>query len=180
MLSHLFHSIKSLVYLSVAFKSKRNGHNTNRKNVKLFGNTCYNRSSSCSCSSTHSSCDKSHFGSIAEHTAHILYALLCCLTGFLWFVSCPKSFLAKLQVNWNRRVIKSLVVCIAKHEGDIVDTLLIHMVDGVAASTTHTDDLDDTVFLIRLTEICHTNYLVIYHNLYLFTRLVPSLIYQNS
>ena len=61
-----------------------------------------------------------------------------------------------------------------------MDTLLIHMVDGVAASTTHTDDLDDTVFLIRLTEICHTNYLVIYHNLYLFTRLVPSLIYQNS
>ena len=51
------------------------------------------------------------------------------------------------------RVVECLCVGVAKYEGDIVDAFAVHVVDGVAATATNTDDFDNAVLLLRLTEV---------------------------
>ena len=48
------------------------------------------------------------------------------------------------------RVVQCLAVGVAKHERDIVDALVIHVVDGVSATATHADDFDEAAFFLVL------------------------------
>ena len=44
-------------------------------------------------------------------------------------------------------VVEGLGISIAKNETDIVDSLTVHVVDGIAAATTNTDNLNYAVAL---------------------------------
>jgi hypothetical protein len=50
---------------------------------------------------------------------------------------------AKLKLGRYRRFFEGFAVSVAYHESYIVDTFLIHMIDGIATATAYTDDLDD-------------------------------------
>ena len=66
------------------------------------------------------------------------------------------------------RVVECLCVGITKDEGDVVDALAVHVVDGITATAAYADDLDDAVLLLRLTEV-EDVYCVVCHILYFLT-----------
>ena len=76
-----------------------------------------------------------------------------CLTSLGRLVSCAKSFLSKLQVHGNRRVVERLIVGVAEYKRDVMNTFTIHMINGIATSTADTYHLNDAVNFLRFTEI---------------------------
>ena len=55
----------------------------------------------------------------------------------------------ELQTVGDGAVAQGLAVGVAYYEADIVDAFVIHVLDGIAATAAHADDLDDTGFLLR-------------------------------
>jgi hypothetical protein len=56
-------------------------------------------------------------------------------------------------MNGYGRIVKCLVVGVAKHECYIVNALAVHVVNSVAASATYTNNLDDAMLLLRCSEV---------------------------
>ena len=65
----------------------------------------------------------------------------------------PISFLAQLQMDGDRRVVQRLIIGITQYEGNIVDAFAIHVVDGVATTSTNTNHLDDAIFFFGLAKV---------------------------
>ena len=70
-------------------------------------------------------------------------------------------------MNGHWRVVECLVVCVAEYKRHIVDTLTIHVVDGIATTTSDANHLDDAVFLLRCSEVQNLN-IVIVHELTIY------------
>ena len=63
---------------------------------------------------------------------------------------------AQLQMHGYRRIVKCLIICITQHKGHIMNALIVHVVNGIASTTSHADNLDDASLFFRLTKIKHT------------------------
>ena len=170
MLLHLLYTIESLVYLTITLETERNCYDTNGKYAHLLGNSCDNRCSTSTGTTSHTCCDEGHAGAVAQHLGDILKALLSCLTGLLWLVSCSKTFLTQLQMNRYGRVVKSLIICVAQHECNIVDAFTIHVVYSVAATTSYTNDFYYALILLRSSEVEDIDIHVLFH----ITNFLPS------
>ena len=64
-------------------------------------------------------------------------------------------------MNGYGRIVECLVICVAQHEGYVVYALAIHVVDGIAATATNTNHLDDAVFLDGLAKV--EQYVIVCH-----------------
>ena len=153
MLRHFLHTVKSLVNLTIALKTEGDGHNTNGENTHFLGYACNDWCGTCSCTTTHTGCDKGHTCSVTQHILDILDTLLSSSTSLFGLVTCSKTFLTQLQMNRDGRVVECLIVCITEYEGNVVDTFTIHVVDGITTSATDTNHLDDAVFFFGCSEI---------------------------
>ena len=78
----------------------------------------------------------------------LFHAFLGSLTSLCRTVSCSEAFLTQLQVDRNRRVVECLIICVTENEGYVVDTFTVHVINGVTATATYTDDLDDAILLV--------------------------------
>ena len=67
--------------------------------------------------------------------------------GDLLFRIDPRPYEANLAKAEASLAALDKQIGVADHKRDVVDALLVHIVYGVAASTTHTDHLDDAVLL---------------------------------
>ena len=77
---------------------------------------------------------------------------------------------SQLDFDRNVRLVQCLAVCIAENEGNVVNALLVHVLDGVSTSSSYTDDFDDFRRVCRQIEL----YDVI-HNVWYFIAPVPRL-----
>jgi hypothetical protein len=55
---------------------------------------------------------------------------------------------ANLKLGRNRAGHQGLRICIADDKLNILDALVKHVIDGVAATTTHTNHLDDRLVVL--------------------------------
>ena len=83
-LVHLLDTVESLVDLTVALETEGNGDNTHGENT-----------------TSHTSRDKGHAGTIVKHVLDVFNTLFCCQTGFLGLVTSTESFLTQLQMHGN-------------------------------------------------------------------------------
>ena len=143
MLRYFFHAIQGLIDFLVTLKKERYGYDANGQDVHGLGLTGNNRCSTGSGSATHSGCDKHHLGAIVQHVADVLNAFLSSFAGSGRTVAGSQTFLAQLQAHRNVRITQCLTVCVAQNEVNIVYTLFVHVVNGIAATAAHTYDFDD-------------------------------------
>ena len=169
MLLHLFDAIEGLVDLAVAFETEGDGDDTNGQDAELLGDAGNDRGCTGTGTTAHTSCDKGHAGAIVEHALDVFKTLFCCLTGFLGLVAGTETFLAQLQMNGHRRIVESLVVCVAQHECHVVNAFTIHVVDSVSATTAYTNHFDDAMILFGGSEIEDIYIHIVCHNYSLFT-----------
>ena len=167
---HLLHAVEGLINLTVSLKAERNSDDTNSEDTKLFGDTCDDWCCTSACATSHTSGNKGHTSTIVKHVSNVLDALFGSLTGLLWLISSTQAFLAQLQMNRHRRVVEGLIVGIAEYERHVVNTLTVHVIDGITATTADSDHLDNAVLLFGCAEIENLN-IVIVHRIYdlLFT-----------
>ena len=112
---------------------------------------------------SHARCDKRHLGAVVEHVANVVDGFLGSFSCALRFVAGAQSFLAELQVYRHGRVVERLVVGVAEHKTYIVYAFAVHVVYGIAASATYTDDLDDAVLFFGFAEIQYCMIIVVFH-----------------
>ena len=147
-LSHFLHTVESLVNLLVTLETEWDSHDTHGKDTHVLRLTCDDRSSTSTGTATHTCGDECHACSVVEHLPYILDAFLGSLTSLCRTVSCTESFLTQLQVDRHRRIVERLIISITENEGYVVDTFTVHVIYGVATTTTYTDDLDDAILLV--------------------------------
>ena len=102
MLGHFFHTVESLIYLSVSFKLEWDSYDADRKYVHFLAYACNDWSGTGSCSTTHTGCDESHLGAVIEHIADVVNAFFGSFASFGWFVACTEAFFAELKVDGYR------------------------------------------------------------------------------
>ena len=162
MFCHLLNAVKRLVNLAVTLETERNGNDTYRQDAQFFTRAGNHRSSTSTRTTAHSGCDERHLGAVAKHVLNISETLFCCLTCLLGLVSGTKALLTQLQMHGYWRVVKCLVVGVAEHEGYIMNTLAIHVVYCIAATTANTYHFNYAVLFFGITEI---QYHIVWHSL---------------
>ena len=133
--------VKRLVNLLVTFKQERNRHDAHRQDAHRLSLTCNDRCGTRTRTTAHTGCDKHHFSTIVEHVVNLLHALLGRLAGPCRTVAGTKALLAYLQAHRHWRVGQCLRVGVTHHKVHIVNTLTVHVVNGITAATAHTDNL---------------------------------------
>ena len=155
MLRHLVYAVESLVDLLLALEAERDGNDAYREDVEFLRHTGDNRRSTRTCSAAHSGGDEGHLRAVAEHRLDIVDALLGSLTRLLGLVAGSESFLAELQLHGHGRIVERLHICVAEHERHVVYALTVHVVDGIAAASTYTNHLNNSILFFRCTEVHH-------------------------
>ena len=143
MFAHLFHAVQGLVDLFVAFEYEGDCNNTYCQDVHFLGSFGNNRCSTGSGTSTHSGCDKGHPAAVVQHFLYIFQALFGSSTRTFRTVTGTEAFASELDFLGDRRLFERLIVCIADHERNVVDTFSIHVVDSITAATAYTDHFND-------------------------------------
>ena len=165
-LSHRFDTIERLINFASALKSERNGNDTHRKDTQLF---CYpgnNWRSSGSRSSTHSGGNENHLGTIVQYITNVIDALFGCNSCSFGSVSGTKALLSQLQMYGYGGIAECLIICIAEHKRNLMNTLAIHVIDSITATAAYTNNLDDAALYFGLSEINQTgSCIVISHSL---------------
>jgi hypothetical protein len=87
------------------------------------------------------------------HVFNIVNTLFGSGTSLFGLIAGTESLLTQLKMNGYRRVVECLVVGITEYKTHVVDTLTIHVVNGITATATDTDYFDDAILLFGLTEI---------------------------
>src|SRR5690606_4145031 len=129
-----------------SFKFERQGNNPYREDANLPGSFSNDRGSSCASTTTHTSGDKNHFGSVAQKAFYFIQGFQ---TGFLSdFRFRPGTTTfgqvgSKLNFYGNRTQIHGLVVGIAKRKIHSNDSLTVHMSNCIATSAADADDFDN-------------------------------------
>ena len=93
-LLHLFHTIESLIDLTIALETEGNSDDTNGKDAQLLRYSGNDGCSTCASTTSHTSGDEGHTGTIGKHSTNVLDALLSGQTSLFWFIACTKAFLA--------------------------------------------------------------------------------------
>ena len=140
------HTVECLVDFSLALPFERYSHDSHGEDVHLARHPGNDRSGTRACSTTHTSGDEHHLGSVVEHRPDLRYALLSRLSRLLRPVAGSKSF-AELELVRHRRVVERFLIGVAHCECDIVDARVVHVVDRVAATSTYADHLDDALHI---------------------------------
>ena len=143
MLADFFHAVQCLVYLLVALPTERDGDDTDSQDVHFFGGLCNDGRCTRTCTTTHSGGDEDHFRAVVQHGLDVFDTFFGCLTGTGGTVSGSQTFFAELQLHRNGRVFQRLVVCVAQYERYIMYAFPVHVVYGITATATHTDNFDD-------------------------------------
>ena len=143
MLADFLHAVQCLVYLLVALPAERDSDDADSQDVHFFGGLCNDRRCTCTCATAHSGSDEYHFSTVVQHGLDVFDALFGCLAGTGRTVSGSQTLFAKLQLHRNGGVFQRLVVCVAQHERYIMYAFPVHVVYGIAATATHTDNFDD-------------------------------------
>ena len=123
------------------FKLKRNGYDSNGKNISFFCQLSNYRRSTSTRSTTHSGSDKDHFGIAVQHFFNFRNAFDCRLLSHFWVGTRTKSFgkvHSQLNFVWHRTVLQSLRICVANDKIYPIDSLLKHVIDGIASASTNT------------------------------------------
>lgn len=138
--AHCRHSFKGLLYLLLAFESKRNGYNAYCQYVHIACYRSYYRGSPCAGATAHSGGNKHHLGAVGKNFLYIFPRFLGCLAGNLGLVAGSQAvgYLAsELYLYRYGRFAECLVVGIAYHKRHIGNPLFKHMVDGIAAAAAY-------------------------------------------
>ena len=143
--AHRFQSFACLSGPAFSFEVEWNGYNSNRQNAEVFTSLCNDRCCSSAGSSAHSSSDKHHGGVVFQFVEHVIEVF----DGGIFsnFRTAPCSLArsqggAELDAHRNIGGLQSLVVGIAYNEVDTLDALFVHVIDGIRAAATYTDDFD--------------------------------------
>ena len=129
-----------LLHTLAAFKLERLGHNTNGQHTKFTRCLCDDRSCTSTSAATHARGDKAHVRT-REMINDLFNAFFgsCCANGCAG--TCPQTF-CHLDTHLDARLclsmLKRLGVSVCNNKLNPVQFLLDHVVDRVAASTTHT------------------------------------------
>ena len=143
MLADFLHTVQCLVYLLVTLPAERNGDDADSQDVHFFGGLCNDRGCACTGAATHSGSDEHHFSTVVQHVLDVLDAFFGCFAGAGGTVAGSQTLFAELQLHRNGGVFQRLVVCVAQHECYIMYAFPVHVVDGITATATYTDDFDD-------------------------------------
>ena len=162
-LRHLLHAVERLVYLALALEAERYGDDTYGEDAHLLRYSCDDRCGTRSGSATHSCRDESHLGAVVEHFLDGVDAVLGSLTCLGGLVASTESLFAELQQYGHAGVAECLVVGVAENERDVVNALLVHVVDSVAATATYANGLYDGVLFFWCSEVHHCVCIVVWH-----------------
>ena len=97
---------------------------------------------SCAGATTHAGGDEDHLGVVAEEGTNVLDALFSCLAGHFGVVAGTKS-LTQLYLDGDIGRNEGLTVGVTEYEGDVADAFAIHVLDGIATASTHTNYFDN-------------------------------------
>ncbi|MPM34235.1 hypothetical protein SDC9_80817 [bioreactor metagenome] len=91
-LCNAFNTVQRLNNFLFSFENERNGYNTYGQYIHFFSNTGNNRSSTCSCSATHTGGYEHHLGSVVQQIFNFFNAFFGGVFCPVGAVTCTESF----------------------------------------------------------------------------------------
>ena len=143
MLGYLLDAIERLIDFLVSLELEGDGDNAHGEDACILGTLSDDGCRTGACATTHSGGYEDHACAIVEHLFDVLEAFHGCGACLLGYVACSEAVLAKLQMIGYGRVLQCLLIGVADDVCHVVDSFAIHVVHGVAPSTSHTHYLDD-------------------------------------
>ena len=162
-LCHFLDTVESLVNLLRTLEAEGNSDYTHSEDAEFLAYSCYYRSGTSTCATTHAGSDERHLGSIAEHVFNVVECLLGSLTCTFMLIASTESFFSQLQMHRNWRVVECLVVCVAEYESDVVYAVAIHVIDSVASTSANAYYFYYAVALLFLSEVENGRFLIVCH-----------------
>ena len=152
-LRHLLDTVQCLVNLAVALEAEGNGDDAYGEDAHLLRHAGNDGSGSGARAAAHAGSDEGHARAVVKEVLDVVQALFGSGSRLFGAVAGTKSFLAQLQVDGDGRVVQRLVVGITQYEGDIVDAFAVHVVDGIAATSTNAYHLDYAILFLGLAKV---------------------------
>ena len=145
MCSQFCYTFGCFSYFRHAFKSKRNGYDTDGQDFHFLCFFSDDATGTSTCSSTHTCGYEEHLCAIIQRFANAVPAFFCILSCFFRFTACSPTG-TQLQFGRYTGFAKGLFVGIANQECDVFDALAIHIVDCIATTASNAHHFDDRIF----------------------------------
>ena len=137
-------ALEGLYYLATVLEIEGDGDDANGQQSALLGHPGHDRSGTSTRATTHRSGDKHHLGLRVYQALNHVYAALGFRTANLRTTASTKTF-AQLQLHRYWRMLERGTIGIAHGKGYALNTFMIHAADGIAATATHANHLDDVL-----------------------------------
>lgn len=144
-LAHLLNALKGLYYLFLFLKKERNGNHAYRKKTHRARHTGHHRGCTRAGAATHSGRYEHHLCLVCKQALYLFKARLGLLASLFGHSAYAETALAEKQLNGNGRPCKRLTVGVAHGKAYAVDAFFIHVLNGIAATAAHADNLDDVL-----------------------------------
>ncbi len=146
MLCQFCRSHHRLANLDFALESEGKRDDAHREDVELLRYLSNDRRSTRSRTTAHSGNDKDHLGAIAQHLFDVLAALFRQIVRLGGVTACAQTLETDFELVGHAEFLHGLHIGVANQKRDIQKTmLLVQLVDGIAAATTHADNLDNAI-----------------------------------
>ena len=137
------HAVDGLEDFIASFKEEGDGDDADGQDVHFLGDTSNSRCSSCTSSSSHTCSDENHLRTVVQHILYFLNTFFGSFFSLIRAITRSQSFVSQLELYRNGRFLKSFTIGVTYHEGYIVDTFTIHVVNSITASSPYSDDFDN-------------------------------------
>ena len=135
-----------------AFKLEGAGDDCDRQDAHFLGYLCHHRCGTGASATAHASGDEHHIRPL-QHVADAVAVFKCGLSTNLGIRTRTQplgNVATQLQHRFAARTFERLCIRIGAHEVHPFDLRAEHVLHSIAATTTHTDHLDDRRFAISM------------------------------
>ena len=162
--AHLLGAVERLENLFVAFEEEWDCYDADGEHAVVAGNASHHRGGTGACSATHTGGDEHHLGFVVKQGGNLVGAFFGCCLSHLGVVAGTQALTgvrADEQTRWHWRAVEVLTVGVAHHKRHALNVLHIHVVDGIAATATHTHHFDDSRHLVVVFEAWVAHHFVV-------------------
>ena len=124
---------------------ERQGDHSHGKDALLLCHCRNHRRSTGTRTAAHSSCNEKHFSPFKSLCSNLILGIQGCITAFCRVTAGAQTF-SELDLDRDSAALKCLSISVADYEGTALDSLPVHIIDGIATAATYSDDLDDGFF----------------------------------
>ncbi len=152
----LFDARHGLQFAAAAFAFHGHGDDADGEDAFVFGDFGHDGGCSSARAATHAGGDEEHLGVFVHQGLEFIAAHLGGFATDVGVVAGAQVALAEVHGGLDFAFQQGLVVGVAQDEIDALDAFFHHVVDGVASTTSHTDDFD----IVRFVNIDGSEHLV--------------------